>query len=141
MVLDVVDVHPIGPGTSAHVESLLASDQVGAQRQPAVDIRVARNDGDQVQAGVFAQGVGEQLGDLRRPQVLVLQVDQAARPPDRLAVAARDAAFAVRGEVVDPVGVGIGAQHLNGVRPAYRRVRRLLGQSARTQVGAVQPVL
>ena len=78
---------------------------------------MAGDDGDQVQIGVVAQGVGEQLGDLGRPQVLVLQVDQAAGPPDRLAVAAGDAAFAVRREGVDAVRVGIGAQHLDGCGP------------------------
>ena len=98
------------------------------------------NDRDDVQTGVFTQGVDEQLGDLLRPQILVLEVDQAARPHDGLAVAARDAAFALWREVVDAVGVGIGAQQLHVVRSAYRRVRRLLGQPARTEVGAAQPV-
>ena len=59
---------------------------------------------------------------------------------NRLRVPAGDAALAVRREVVFEVRVGIGAQHLHGVRPARRRIRRLVGQRVGLEVGAAQLV-
>ena len=71
-------------------------------------------------SGLSRSASGEQVGHLRGPQVLVLQVDEPATPPDRLDVAAGDRAFTVRRVRVGPSLGRIRPQHLDGVRAGGR---------------------
>ena len=66
--------------------------------------------------GFFTSGVGDAVGDLERPEVLVLDVDQVLRPGERLRVRAGDGALAVRGERERRPLRGVGAQQLHRVR-------------------------
>ena len=80
---------------------------------------------DHVQLGTAAEGVGEGRGDLGRPQVLVLDVDESFGPLECLRVAPGDAALAAaRERVVAPVAeVRVRAQQLHDVRAAGHRFR------------------
>ena len=130
VVLQVEHAHPVAPGVADGVERVLPSDEVRRARDRAALVRVARDDGDQVQLGGASQRLGEQLGDLGGPQVLVLEVDEPGRPAQRLAVRRRDAALAPLGErVAGPPG-GIGPQHLDRAAAAGGRVGRLRRQLA-----------
>ena len=114
---------------------------LGGSCETPVDVGITRHDGHQMQIGIVAKGASEQIGDPLRPQVLVLDIDQPPGARHRLVVAARDAALTVRREVVFEMRIGVGSQHLNRVRSARGRIRRLLRQSARRQVRAPQLVL
>ncbi len=100
MVLDVEQVYPIRGGAPARIDSELAPDQSRRPAEAALEIEIPWDDGDQMQILICGQRVDEQVGDLLRPQVLVLEVDQPPGLPDRLGVAAGDGAFAVLGEFV-----------------------------------------
>ena len=94
-----------------------------------------------MQVRVGPQRVGEQVGDERRPEVLVLDVDQAARPREDFAVGVGDAAFAERGEGVPAQPGRVGAQDLDGVGARARRVGQLGGQVAADEfAGVIGPV-
>ena len=103
-----------------------------------------RQHGDHPQLGLGAQGVGERLGDLGRPQVLVLDVDESFGPLEGLGVAPRHTSLATAGEgVVAAVSkVRIGTQQLDHVRTAGHRSRRrrLRRQRVGPKVIAGQPV-
>ena len=140
VVLHVEHVHPVRCGPLAQRQRLLAPDHVRRQRQPAVHVRVAGDDGDQVQVRVVPQRVREQVRDLGRPEVLVLQVDESAGAAYRLGVTPGHGPLAVGCERVARADGGVGAQHLDLVRTAGRRIGRLLGQRVGAQVRAAQPV-
>jgi hypothetical protein len=64
LVLQVEDVDPVGRRGAAQLQRLLAADLVRRECEAAVHVGVARHHGDQVQLGIVAQGLGEQLGHL-----------------------------------------------------------------------------
>ncbi len=92
-------------------------------RQPRGLVGQMRQHGDHPQLGLGAQGVGERLGDLGRPQVLVLDVDESFGPLECFGVAPRHTPLATAGErVVATVSkVRIGPQQLDQVRTAGHR--------------------
>jgi hypothetical protein len=67
MVLDVEDVHPVRAGASARLDRLLAADLVGRQREPAVDVGVARHHRDEVELRIVRQRAREKAGHPLRP--------------------------------------------------------------------------
>ena len=73
------------------------------------------------------------------PQVLVLHVDQAPRPLQRLQVAASDRPLTVRGERVGRSAGRVGAKHLHGVRTPGRRVGTLRRQRLPASTPSTQP--
>src|SRR5450756_352316 len=100
VVLDPVDGYPVTAASVQNLERQVVPDNIGRQRQPPVLIWVAGNDRDQVQPGVRGQGFGDRGRHLRRPEVLVLEIDQGSGPAEHLGVAARDAALGIGGEEV-----------------------------------------
>ena len=76
-------------------------------------------------SGWSASASRSTLGGVERPQVLVLEVDEASGAPERLEVGARDAALAVGRERVRASPSRIGAQHLDGERAVGSAGRRL----------------
>ena len=84
--------------------------------EAAVAIRDPRDHHDHVELGVVSQRLHVEVGDLGRPQVLVLDVDQPAGPPERLVVLPRDAALALRREGRRRRLRRIRPQHLHGAR-------------------------
>ena len=89
---------------------------------------------------MLGERLGEQPGDVGRPHVLVLEVDQPAGPPDRLRVAAGHRPLPVRGEVVRRPDRRIGAQRLHDVRPALaagRAAGAAAGRRAAARAAAV----
>ena len=63
---------------------------------------------------------------LQRAELWARRAGRPPGPPHRLGVAACDAAFTVRREVVFEMGVGVGPQHLYGVGAARRWIGWLL---------------
>src|SRR6185312_8867050 len=98
---------------------------------------------DDVQVRMGAQGRGEHPGHRPGPQVLVLQVDQAPGPGQRLPVGVRDAALAMRGERVAAQPGRVGTQHLDRVWAAYRAIvgHRLGERAAGHRAHVVSPVV
>ena len=140
-VLDVEHVYAVVGGLAAGVDGLEPADLVGRQRQAAVDVGVTRHDHDQVQRWGGPQRVRDQPGDVRRPHVLVLEVDQPSGPAERLREAAGHGAFAagrVGGARADR---WVGAQDLDPAGAGRRRVRGLLGQRVGGQVDLSDLVL
>ena len=90
---------------------------------------------------MVGQRLGEQPGDVGRPHVLVLEVDQPPGPLDRLRVAAGHRPLAVRGEVVRRADRRVGPQVLHEVRSALRWRRELRRQRVGVQPGVVQLVV
>ena len=108
----------------------------------SVDVRVERDHHDQAQLGPVAQRGEERVGDVVPPEVLVLDVDQPARPSDRLRVPPGDAPLATsrEREVAAVPQVGVGPQQLHGLRPRLRRWWLLLRERARVDVEPTRPV-
>jgi hypothetical protein len=122
LVLEVVDGDPVAAGRLQQVERGLLADPVWWAGQAPVLVGIAGDDRDQPQPGRAAQRVGQGLGDLLRPQVLVLDIDEPAGPPQGLEVGAGDAALAGRRERQRrPLG-RVGAKHLDGVGTGRGRV-------------------
>ena len=101
-----------------------------------------RDDGDEAQLRVLAQGGAEVPADLLRPEVLVLEVDQPLGVRDGPGVGVGHAALPGRGEVV-ALGQdrGVGAQDLHGlgrVVGGRRGRRRLLAERPRGEVLAAR---
>ena len=113
----------------------------GRQAQPVVLVRVAGDDGDEVEPGLAAQRGGEDPRDVGRPQVLVLDVHEAPGPPQRLGVPAGGAALAVRRERVPGPALRVGAQELDRAGAGHGRVRRRRRERARAPgpPGAARP--
>ena len=84
MVLDAIDRHPIAARVAQQIYRLLAADEIGGLGQSAVLIGVQRNDGDQTQLLVGAQGIGETAHHIGGPEVLVLEVDETLRATNDL---------------------------------------------------------
>ncbi len=84
--------------------------------QAPVGLGVAGHDGDQPEVRRAPQGVHEDVGHVLGPEVLVLQVDEAPGPSQRLAVGPGHAALAVGGVGQRRPLVRVGAQHLHGRR-------------------------
>jgi len=140
VVFDVVDRESVTAGRSAHLDRLLTSHQTRPARC-ALLVRVARDDGDHVQVGIAAQRRGQQLRDERRPEVLVLDVDQPASTSKGLSVGVGDAAFAERSERVPAQAGWIRPQHLHRVRARRLRLGCRLGQVAADELaGVICPV-
>src|SRR6478609_8842259 len=101
-----------------------------------------RDDDDQAKVRPRPQLLLEDPRDIVAPEVLVLDVDEALRPPHCLAVTAGDAALAPLGEgvVTAPAQVGIGPQELHGVRACGWRRGPLVGKGVRRAVQAPNPV-
>ena len=102
---------------------------------PVVRLRRQHDHDPEFVARRVSQLVGEQAGDLRRPQELVLEVDEALGAGDRANVALEDPVLAVRDRVVHAVG---DRPHdldrvLAGVGRGRRAVQRLPGQLAPAQ--------
>ncbi len=141
VVLDPVGGHPSGRGRHDRPERPVAAEQLGHPGRP-VDVGVERDHHDEPQLRVVPQRGQERVGDVVPPEVLVLDVDQLARPGDGLGVAPGDAALAAAGErEVPPVTqVGVGAQQLDGMRAGLRRGRLLVGEGVGVDVEAAHPV-
>ena len=93
MVLDVEDLDAV-PARGAHdLQRLGVTEAHGRKAEAVVLVGEPRDDHDEVQAGPAAQRGGEDPGDVGRPQVLVLDVDEATGSPQRLGVPAGGAAF------------------------------------------------
>ena len=80
VVFHIEDVDPFGTSAPACLNGVIAANEVGRQRKPAVHIGVSRDHRDKVQVQVVGQRISKQMGDLRGPQVLVLEIDQPPRP-------------------------------------------------------------
>src|ERR1039457_4859461 len=109
----------------------------------AVLVGMPGHNGDDMQVGVVAQGRGDDVGYPPRPQVLVLQVDQAAGPREHLPVRVRDAPLPERRERVPAEAGRIGAQHLDGVRtpPGLVGCQRLRKRPARHRTHVIRAVV
>ncbi len=139
-VLDVDDVHPVPAGPVDDRQGLRMTVVHGGQAQPALLVGEARDHRDQLQPGLAPQRVGEHLGHLRRPQVLVLDVDQAPGPAQGLGVPSGRAALTVGGERVAGAAAGVGPQQLHRAGAGGRRVRLRLRQVRGAPVEAAQHV-
>jgi hypothetical protein len=95
VVFEVVDRYPVASRPAYEVDRLLVADELGGLGEAATPLGEPRYERDEPQVRLAAQGLGEGLGDGRRPQVLVLDVDEAAGPPERLAIGAGDAPLTV----------------------------------------------
>jgi hypothetical protein len=91
----------------------------------------------QVQLGTALQRCREHGRDLRRPQVLVLDVDQVPGLADGLGVSARHASLSLRCERVATCAARIGAQQLHRMMPGWFGVGMLRWQ--RRPRGVVVP--
>src|SRR6266404_6800702 len=79
--------------------------------------------------------VGKRTGGVRRPEVLVLQVDEATGAAKRFEVRPSNAALALRREWVRRPLRRVGAEHLHGVRSVGRgRVPRRWQRTGMTRL-------
>ena len=120
-----VDGDPVTARLEQQVHRQLAPVELRRQRDGAVLVGEDRDDGDEAQLGVLAQGRAEVPADLLRPEVLVLEVDQPLGVGHGPGVGVGHAAFPGRGEVV-ALGQdrGVGAQDLHGLRRVGRATGR-----------------
>ena len=140
VVLHVEHVHPIAGGATAQLHRLFPADEIGPHGQCPVDVGIPRHHRDQVQPRVRAQCLGEKVRDVRGPQVLVLDVDEASRAADGLGVAASYRPFALGCERVRRTRDRVGAQHLNRMGSTRWRIGCSVGQLAWAHVVTGQPV-
>lgn len=96
--------------------------------------REAGNDGDQEEIRNPTQLLGERLGRLAGPQVLILEVDEPLGTTKRLAVRAPDAPLALWREGVGRALGRIGAQNLDGRAAGRGRI----GPCRRERVGSAR---
>ena len=129
-VLDVVDGETLAACRAADLDGLLAADQArpAARRPPCRGIGARWR--SRAGPGSRCSARPSNFGDERRPQVLVLDVDEPARAGEGLPVGMGDAAFAERRERVAAQPRRVGPQHLHRVGPARRRVRQRLRKVA-----------
>ena len=140
VVLDPVDGDPVAAGLRQQIERGPSADVLRVDGGLAVLVRVVRHDRDEPQVGLRPEGLREGPRDGTGPEVLVLDVDQRTRPPERLAVGARHAALAVRGERVAVAPARVGAQDLHRVRAHRGRLGRRRGSAPGRRVGAAEPI-
>ena len=92
-------------------------------------------------SGFSRSADGEQVGHERRPEVLVLDVDQPTRPGEHLAIGVGDAAFPDRCEWIAAQPGRIRPQHLHRVRSGRLGLRQRLRKIAPDELaGVVGPV-
>jgi len=114
--LDVVDRDAVAAGCVQSILDALTSEHTRSSRDPAVGIGVAGDDDYDQELGLAPQRVADHAGRVKRPQVLVFEVDQTARAPERLDVRAGNAAFSFGRERVPLAAHRIRSQHLHRVR-------------------------
>ena len=115
---------------------------LGHPRHGAVEVGQDRQDDDQAQVGIVAQGIGEVSPDFGTPEVLVLDVDQPSSIAHRLGVAQGDRSLTIGREVVGHREERrVGARDLDDVRRSRDRRRRrpLLPEGIGILVLGLQP--
>ncbi len=135
-VFDVIDAEALATRGAADLDCSLMADQARPAGRP-LPVGEAGHDRDHMQFGIRLHRAGEQLGDERRPQVLILDVDQAPCAGKCLPVGVRDAAFTQRREGVAPKPGRVGPQHLHGVGPCGRRIGQRLRKVAAGECAGV----
>src|SRR4029079_10035596 len=94
-VFEVVDGYALASGAAEDLGDVFTADSVRSVRERPAAVGVSRHDGDDVKVGLASELVGECVCGVEGPEVLVLEVDEAARPTERLEIGAGDAAFPV----------------------------------------------
>jgi len=94
-VFEVVDGYALASGAAEDLGDVFTADSVRSVRERPAAVGVSRHDGDDVKVGFASELVGECVCGVEGPEVLVLEVDEAARPTERLEIGAGDAAFPV----------------------------------------------
>jgi hypothetical protein len=128
-VLEVVYGEAIaaGPGKALHHGQL--PEPVRGSRDHAVSVGVPGHDHDEPEFGGARQCRLEQCRDLFGPEILILDVDEGARPDKCLGIHAGDGPLAVGGEGIRGSLARVRAQHL--YRVAARSRRRVLERRQR----------
>ena len=102
---------PVKPFEPFTYEGFDLPDPLQRTGDVAISVGVPRNDGDHAQIPDPVQRCGEDACHLGGPQVLILDVDERARAPERLDVGAGDAPLTVGRERIGPASRRIGAEH------------------------------
>ena len=113
---------------------------VGRSGNLPVLIGPHRENRDHPQLRLFTQSGGECLGDVGRPEVLILDVDERTRPSESFLVRACHTALARWGERIPVPTMWVGAQDLDDVRADGRWIGTLGRQSPGLDLFAVDPI-
>jgi hypothetical protein len=99
-ILQVVEPDAITARLAQPLDDAMPADVLGVRRDPSTALGEARYDRYQAQLRLTAKGVRHRFSPVLRPEVLVLDVDEPAGPPQRFAVGTSDAALTVGREWV-----------------------------------------
>ena len=92
--LEVVDRDAVPPGRLKPLDRALLTDAVRRPRHPAVAVGEAWHHGDDTEPRRATKRLGQRGRRLRRPEVLILDIDELARLRERLEICARDTPLA-----------------------------------------------
>ena len=122
LVLEVVDTDAVATGVPHQVEGAPLPQPMRRPADRPISIGETWDDHDHAELGASAEGLRERLSNLTRPEVLVLDVEQRSRAPERLLIEASDGALPPRRERIPGSACGICPQHLDRLRPPPSRL-------------------
>lgn len=133
-VLDVVNSHSLATGLFHDGDGTRLGEPARRPGEPAVFVGKAWDDGDDLQLWLLTQSLGQQERYFDGPKILVFDVDQGARPRNRLSERTRDTSFAIGRERVLGTPRWIGPKYLDYVSSLCRRAAQTRWERSRDTI-------